>query len=385
MKARFTLLLMVTLLLSCNSLQKMMDNGDYEGAFAYSAAKLKGKKYKDTKYDQAFEKAYGNLQNTSLHQIEVWSRNPTIQNSINILREYQTIQRRQNTVLPLIPLVSKEGYEAQFRIVGFDTEIAKAEDRLCSLYYDEAKSLRAQGSKAENKLLIKDAYFTLGKIAEININYKDVKSLMNEYRELAIINVEVEVKNNLPFMYGDWISQDVKSMSIRSLTNTWYRYQIKTTDTHLTSADYVMVVDINSLEFSPEREFVREYVESKSIAEKSKSYSKKDSIQHETVHYKDIKVNFIETVREKNAHLAGTFRVYDPRKHMVLETFPINVEHQFRGYANAVRGDERALSETNRKKIDHFLEPFPLETEMVAALSKNFTDIIIGKVKSAQI
>ncbi|MEZ4909278.1 MAG: hypothetical protein R2774_00290 [Saprospiraceae bacterium] len=385
MKARFTLFIMVSMLLSCTSLQKMMDNGDYDRAFTYSASKLKGKKYKQTEYVRAFENAFEKLQGTSLHNIEVWNRNITIQNANNILREYQLMQKRQDVVLPLLPLISREGYEAQFAIHSYDGDIMSMENQLCKLYYDEANYLWTSGIKDNDKRLIKNAYFTFEKISGINANFKDVRQLMKECREQAVTNVEVEIKNNLPYKYGDWISQDMKNISLRSLNNSWYQYQIKDSHSHLTSADFVMVVDINSLDFSPEREFVRELVETKSIPEKEKTHSKKESSKTDKVFFNEVKVKFIETIREKNAHLSGTLRVYDPRKHVVLETYPINIEHHFNGYASAINGDERALSDTNRKKLDHFLEPFPMESEMVSALSRNFGDIIIGKVKSAQL
>ena len=385
MKTIFTLFLSLMWLISCTSLQKMMDSGDYDSAFKYSASKLRGSKYKETKYVQAFERAYSELQLRSTQKINSWKNNPSISNYTFIIREYKTLQNRQNIVLPLMPLVSKEGYEASFEIRSYDSDINNSELAICGLYYDEAKYLYENGLRHENKASIRDAYAALEKILLYRSNYRDVRQLMVQYHEKGVVKVALDVKNNIAYGYGDWITQDVISMPISRLNSKWYVYDVKSNTGAQTDADYVMVVDINSLNFSPEREFIKELVETKSIPEESKKKEKSERHEDERVHLKTVTAHFIETFREKNAQLAGSLRIYDTHSHQVIHTVPIQIDHNFNGYASAFKGDDRALSQQNKGKLDSYLETFPTNDEMVSALSKNFGDVLLQKMRSSQI
>ena len=70
MRAKFYILFIALFTISCNTVEKMVDQGRYDEAFAFSARKIAGKKKKKTKYVKALEEAYNTLNNRDLMEID---------------------------------------------------------------------------------------------------------------------------------------------------------------------------------------------------------------------------------------------------------------------------------------------------------------------------
>lgn len=122
----FSLLLIIS---SCRSIDKMVEGGRYDDAYAFAIGKLKGKKHKKTKYVKGLEKAYNMLNQEDLDRISSLSNRSSDEKWSEIFHAYDRIEVRQRLIRPLLPLVSKDGYRARILLNDYTNSKGEARNR----------------------------------------------------------------------------------------------------------------------------------------------------------------------------------------------------------------------------------------------------------------
>ena len=112
------LVLTTALLLSaCTNVEKLVDSGNYEQAIAYSVKKLRGKNKKKQKHVLALEKAFNKANQRDVRRMEVLKKRGSSEDWEEVYQLVQNIDRRQRLVEPLLPVIDREGYRAEFKFV----------------------------------------------------------------------------------------------------------------------------------------------------------------------------------------------------------------------------------------------------------------------------
>lgn len=385
MKTLFYTLVLIAAFSSCRSVEKMVEKGEYERAFNYSISKLQGEKNKKTEYIKALEKAYFKLNSASAREIERLNAPAKPENWSKVLHLYQSMEDRQERLEPLLPLVSEDRYKATFDFKNYKNEISNAEENTCLYYYNNASELMEQTERTGDKVYAREAYDDLRKIDTYNRNYKDTDKLKERALKLGLNRIYVDIFNDLRDFQSNNIEQELRNLPVARLNDVWNEYSI---NFDKNNADYVLVIELNQTFFSPERERVNTYSESKEIlVRKDKIKERRDSVDVwvEKEVYERVRADISEIFREKQSELRGRIKVLDTRTKEYIKIVPVNAFHNFNGYGCKYIGDERALTDATRKKIDNFCEIFPSDFDMAYDLAAVFKNVVIDEARKIKL
>ena len=124
----------------------------------------------------------------------------------------------------------------------------------------------------------------------------------------------------------------MRNLPVARLNDVWNEYSI---NFGKNNADYVLVIELNQTFFSPERERVNTYSESKEIlVRKDKIKERRDSVDVwvEKEVYERVRADISELFREKQSELRGSIKVLDTRTKEFIKIVPVNAFHNFNGY-----------------------------------------------------
>lgn len=71
----------------------------------------------------------------------------------------------------------------------------------------------------------------------------------------------------------------------------------------------------------------------------------------------------------------------DVRTKEYIKNIPVNVLHDFKGYGCRFAGDEKALTEESKKRLDSFLEIFPSDFVMSNDLAAAFKNVVMSEAQ----
>lgn len=383
MKNKIFFLITFTTVLSCKSIEKMVDKGQYNQAFEYAISKLQGQKNKNTKYVKALEKAYSELVQKDLYDIKMLSADNRPENWERVISIYEKLERRQFVLAPILPLVSEDNYRGSFAIVDYSQKISLSENKACDYYYSQAVHLLDKAKAYDDKSAAQDAFYTFEKIHRLRSNFKDVGRLKEEARQLGLITIEYTFVNEMNGFRSYEIARDIQEIPVSTLDDFWHDHMIGAPGDGI-KPDYTVVISLYQIAFSPERERVNTFTESNDVViKKEKVKEVKDSIVTfvEKDIYKKVKATVIEVFREKEAEFHGAIKVFNHSNNEYIKTIPINVFNQFTGYASSYHGDERALSAESKNKLDGYCEQFPSDYMMASDLSLAFKNTVLTEAK----
>lgn len=384
----FTLTIASVLLLfsSCKNIEKMVDKGDYDQAIRLAVDNLEGKKNKKTKYVKALEKAYRRVNEQDMAKIRSYELSNKDSKYDRIYDTYNKLQARQETIYRLDPLVSKDGYVAEFKRVDYIGLKAEVADKAAEYHYAEAKRLLDIAS-ISNKYAARDAYNTLGNIERFHNNYKDTDELYLKAYEIGVDHIGVDVHLNDNRLGADMLRDIIYAMDVTNLNTFWNRYHLGSNES--IPFDYVASIEVNSIEPGYEREFYNTYQETAKVENGTKAVIDlngnivKDTLGNTvlTKKYLRVEAEVTEMRREKSARLRGKTVVYETKTNSLVKTVPIEVTHIFEDYSSIYRGDTRALSNETKRKLKNNCNEFPSDFDMVVAMTSNFSDTAYGILK----
>lgn len=93
----YTVIFTLTLV-SCKSIETMVEKGEYEKAFSHAVDKLAGEKNKKTKYVKGLEKAYNELNSKDLKKIASLERSTAVSKWEEIYDVYGKMISRRDSV-----------------------------------------------------------------------------------------------------------------------------------------------------------------------------------------------------------------------------------------------------------------------------------------------
>jgi hypothetical protein len=112
---------------ACTSVQDMVESGDYEQTIELAQRRLTGKQKKNPKLVAALERAFNRVTAEDMAQARRMAESGNADWS-RVFGIYEDIQRRQDALRPLLPLVDKRGRRAQFRFAKVDELMVEASE-----------------------------------------------------------------------------------------------------------------------------------------------------------------------------------------------------------------------------------------------------------------
>ncbi|MGB2759763.1 MAG: hypothetical protein WBC58_07375, partial [Maribacter stanieri] len=180
---KFLLFSFIGLLLSCSGVKKTqeaLNSGNYEAAInkaVMNIAENKTKKSNQT-YIVLLEEGYKKNTERELQHIKFLKKDGNAANYEEIYNTYGRLKSIQERIRPLLPLyIQDENRKAQFNFKNYDEDIIAAKTNLSEFLYNKAtKLLKSANYKSDYR----NAYNDLNYLEEINPNYKDVVSKIDE-------------------------------------------------------------------------------------------------------------------------------------------------------------------------------------------------------------
>jgi hypothetical protein len=383
MKNTFYIFVAMILFFSCKSIDKMVEKGDYDGAFRYAVKNLRGEKNKKTEYVKGLEKAYNKLNQADMNTIERLDATNRPQNWEKVLGIYKTLDKRQITVEPLLPLVSADGYVADIRLNNYNNALNHATENTVKYYYSRSLSLMEQSEQLKSRSHAREAYTALQNLRNYNPLYKDADQLLMKAYELGTTSVAFDIINHTGHYYSGEIERVLTSMPIGSMNTKWTRFNSGDgKSVHL--ADYIIVIELSDLEISPERERTNQFREDREILSRTdEKIVRKDSVPTvvRTEVYEKVSAYVTEIHREKLAFLTGKTSLYDNRNQTFISTAPVSISYTFAGYGSSFIGDARALTDGTKKRLDPYLEAFPDDLFVIRDMGNSLSGTVMNEIR----
>ncbi len=370
----YTLFLLSALLLmglaSCASVEEMVETGNYDRAISMAQRKLAGKDRKNPKYVQALEVAFERVTQRDLDRAERLKRNGTEADWGTINGIYRTIRKRQERLAPLLPLIDKYGYKANFQFVRTDDLERESSRRAAAFHYEQGLDLLAQARRGD-RAAGRKAYKELNRIQNYQYPYRDTEQLLAEAEQLGIVYVLVDIENESRAILPAELERELLRLETTAMNSKWRQFHTRPIAGQ--TYDYRARLSIMNVEVSPERVIQREYIDEQEIEDgfdyvlDENGNVQKDSLGNDIKVPRNLLIRafVLETYQEKIALVRGRMELYDLGSEALVDTRDLTAEARFEHRAATFRGDERALSPESRKCIGRRPLPFPNNEALV--------------------
>ncbi|MCB9042073.1 MAG: hypothetical protein H6557_36110 [Lewinellaceae bacterium] len=377
--------LLLFVLSSCTSPQKLVESGNYDDAVYLAVKRLSGKKNKKEKYVLALEEAFQKATVRDMRLAERLKREGLPENWPKINDAYRRIRNRQERVAPLLPLISKEGIRADFRFVKVDELEYESRQKAADYHYASAQEW-LEDARQGDKLAARRAYDELDKIDQYFRDYKDKAALKNTAHQLGTTHVLVKLENRSRSILPAALEQEVRRISVRDLSSFWQAYY--TEQARGVDFDYEVVMKVTRLDAGPNLVKEREFEEVKEIEDgfeyvlDSRGNVLKDSLGNDVKVPKKklIRARVFETYQTKVASIDGRLEFYDARTGNLIDSKPLAADAVFENYASTFRGDKRALSEEACRYLGNRPLPFPSDEALLMTAMEQLKPAIMNRI-----
>lgn len=356
-------------LTSCVSVEKLVESGNYDETIRLAQKKLTGKQKKNPKFVLALETAFNKVTAADMERAHRMAESGNA-DWVRIEAIYSKIQRRQDALKPLLPVVDKNGYQAALRFARVDGLIAKASDNAAAQLYGEAMALLAE-ARAGNKAAGREAFFALDRVTEFRVNYRDVNALTNEARELGKVYISVAMMNETGGFLPAGFERELLRPTGPTLDDNWRFYDFRPVPGK--EYDYNARIVIDDIQVSPERLNTRTYIDEREITDgeeyvlDANGNVAKDTLGNDITRPRlvTVRADVVEVLQTKSVVVSGSLELYDVRARRVVDRDRVTAEARFENYASTFLGDRRALSRDTRRNIGNRPAQFPSDEALI--------------------
>lgn len=394
------LLLGTLIFSSCTNIQKMVNNraylqtqidsGNYDAAIDYCLKKLRGKNKKKEKFVTALEKAFNRANDRDVRRMDAFKKRGDINSLESIISIAENIAHRQSLLAPLLPVIDKEGYQAEFRFVKVEGIIEESEDRVVGMIYDEGVDLLAEAEKG-NKNAARSAHSTFAKLKRYGAVNRDVEGKMARAHDIGKTHIRFRVDNDAPVVLPRRFMEEVQAFGARDLNSFWNVFYI-TENTDL-PMDYEIVMKVRNVEVSPESVREVEYIDRQEIEDgweyvlDENGNVLKDTLGNDIKipRYTFVEAFVFETNQYKEVNVEATLEFIDLRNRNLVSTANFGSAAIFENCAVTFRGDRRALSNRTRRSLGNRPIPFPPTEEMLIDAASKMKPAIKRKISAKRL
>ncbi len=359
--------LAIVLLASCASADKMLDRGDYDGLIDLAVRKLAGKKKKEA-YVIALEEGLEKVTQRDMAQIEALRLTNSAESWEDIVYIARKIQSRQAKISPMLPLISENGYKANFTFVRTEQIISEAKTTAVNLYEKRLVDMVSDARKG-SKISARNAFNLIDHIRSISTEHAYRQELRDEMWNLGINKVYVHVENKSNIFMPAGFEEELLAMDYGRIGGSWDRFY-----THLNeneSVDYHVILSILDVQVGRDQwaenqiPFARDIVDGWEYVLDKNGNVAKDSLGNDITKDRVVHVHatVVEMIQSKNALVRTRIEVIKADNGARTFSKQIEIEDFFSHAARNIFGDDRALEEGQRHRI--LPVSFPSDTDLI--------------------
>lgn len=281
---------------------------------------------------------------------------------------YTQLHSRQERVKAILPLkLINENRNAYFPFDDYSDLIIASKNDLSAYLYANAKKLMT----SRNKLDARDAFDDLAYLDQLNPNYKDVRSLMDEAKFKGTDFVFVSTKNDTQMIIPARLQEDLLDFSTFGINDKWTVYHNKKQkDIYY---DYGLVVTFRTIVVSPEQVREKQFVKEKQVKDGTKvlldanGNPVKDQNGNNVMvdNMKTVTASIYEFTQNKACQVTAKVEFLDNRSSQLIDTYPLSSEFVFNYIYATFNGDKRACEQDYFQFFDRRAVPFPTNEQMV--------------------
>jgi hypothetical protein len=371
MKKFLLLITIATVIVACNttkSIEKQVNNGNYDIAISDALRKLSNNKSKKNKQASILllKNAFIKATDRDLDRISFLKKDANPENFEGIYGLFQKLNNRQEKIKPILPLYYNSN-EVTFQFSNYNSQIIKYKEETTNYLYGKAINLL----ETNDKFNARQAYEDFKYIDKINPNYKDVNTLTNDALYKGQDIILLTLKNNTQQIIPARLETDLLNISTYGLNDLWTVYHnAKVADLDY---DYNLSLIFKAIIMSPEQIKERQIIQEKLIKDGFKyvldrnGNVKKDSLGNDLKEDKFTKFTceYLETRQFKTATIIATAEFTDTKNKQLLDRFPVESTFLFEHFFATYQGDKRAIDGLYLDYITNRIVPFPNTEQMI--------------------
>lgn len=367
--------------------QTLVDAGDYDQTISLAKRKLEGDRNKSPKYVKALETAFKRANAEDLERANRMKGSATA-DWVRIHGVYRKISDRQDNVKPLIPLVDKDGYQADLPFVRVAPMLNEAGEQAAIQLYTEGERLLALGKQGD-KASAREAFEAFESIAYYQNNFRNTNGLMREADELGKLYITVEMVNSTGGYLPAGFEQELLRINASEMQDRWRVFEA--TKKPGRQYDYVARIIMRNINVSPERSTERQFIDEREITDgeeyilDERGNVAKDSLGNDRTQPKQvvIRADVFEVFQNKTAVVSGSFELYDIKQRRVVDQGDLTAEAVFENYASTFEGDRRALSSQSRIRIGNRPQQFPSNEQLILDAAEVLKPILAERIATS--
>ena len=372
MKKPIYLFLLVSLIAcqSARKTQKAVNSGNYPAAMNRAIDKLSNNK--ERKGNQAFVLAleesysrYTEQQNRELRFLTKEGLPSTLETRYNILNDLNNWQER---IRPLLPLqVLEENREARFIFEDYSSEILETKTELTEFKYQEGIT---QYKMSQTKRDYRRAHEVFEEVEALIPGYKESVNYMQKAHEKGLQLILLSLQNKTEQILPQRLIDELVDIDQFGLENYWTQYH---TRPQRENYDYLVQLEFDQLQVSPERIIEKQISREKQIADgyqflrDDSGNVVRDSLGNkiEVERLVTVRCDFYKFRQFKEANLGAQVRITNTANGQLVQKFPLQSGFIFEHIFARFEGDQRAFDDgwldwTRQREI-----PFPSNEQMI--------------------
>ncbi len=377
--------------ISCTSIEKLVDSGQYDKAIYFSTNKLSGAKVNKAEYVKGLETAFKKATDRDMAFVEKLKNEGNPESWETILSVYATISNRQESIRPLLPLTDENGKKANFLFVNTNDLEKEAKEQTINFLYSSAKDFLQEARSTKDRIPARKAYDALLRLKNYSSRFMDVPQLEREARELGITKILVNVQNYSQAVFPAGLEDEILRLGFRDLDREWQKFDAYPERNR--EYDLGITLVLSNVQVSPGAVSEKSFSEKKDIPDgfqyvlDEKGNVKKDTAGNDIKLPKNkvIEAQILEVFQSKSAGLSGRLEVVDLHTKGVRESRDINAVAIFENRAASFKGDERALTEDTKKRLGNRPAVFPTDAILLLEAARKLRPLVISELRKIRI
>lgn len=373
MKRAILLLVCFVFVASCSSIkrsQKELNKGNYQTAIDIAIGKLQKNKLKKGNgelipiLEDAFQKATAAV----MSRIDFLEKDGNPASKREVFNLYSGLDRTQNKIRPLLPLYNiKEGREARFEFADYSANLIEAKEDYATFLYEQSKVLMDRNTKMD----FRNAHKSLMELQKLSPNFKDTEKLLREAHYQGTDYVFVELNNLTNQIIPARLERDLLDFNTYGLDDFWTEFH--SLNRRDIDYDFEVRMEFRELLISPERIQERQIPLEREIkddytyqVDRNGNYIlDSDGNRIKVDRFVVVKGTLYETIQSKALALTGKVDYYDVQRRQLMNSHPLETEFIFENVFATFKGDERVLSNDEKRLLRNRIMPFPSNEQML--------------------
>lgn len=376
---------------SCTSIEKLVETGQYDKAIYYATNKLSGAKVNKVEYVKGLETAFKKATDKDMAYIDKLKNEGNPESWETILSIYRVISDRQEQIRPLLPLTDENGKKANFLFVNTNDLEKEAKEQTINFLYTSAKDFLDEARNTKDRIPARKAYEALLKLKNYAARFLDVPQLEREARELGTTKILVNVQNYSQSILPAGLEDEILRLGFRDLDREWQKFDAYPEKNRVYDLGITLI--LSNIEVSPGAVNEKSFIEKKEVSDgfqyalDEKGNVKKDTAGNDIKLPKTkwIEAQIIEVFQTKSAGLSGRLEVMDLYTKGIKESRDINAVAVFENRAASFKGDEKALTEDTRKRLGNRPAVFPTDAALLLEAARKLRPLVISELRKIRI